>query len=66
MALVEDYCSQVLALLRHGTTKQIMEARPAILDSFNAVWNLVATNEFYNSLTRYYDRELLRDYFAER
>ena len=66
MALVEDYCSQVLALLRHGTTKQMMEARPAILDAFNAIWNLVATNEFYNSLIRYYDKELLKDYFTEK
>jgi DNA-binding transcriptional ArsR family regulator len=66
MALVEDYCSQVLGLLRHGTAKQMMEARPAILDAFNAVWNLVATNEFYNSLVKYYDKELLKDYFNEK
>ena len=66
LALVEDYCSQVLALLRHGTAKQMMEARPAILDAFNVIWNLTATNEFYNSLTKYYDKELLRDYFTEK
>ena len=66
MALVEDYCSQILALFRHGTDKQMQEARPAILDTFNSIWNLVATNEFYNSLTRYYDKELLKDYFTEK
>ncbi|MFZ2456105.1 MAG: hypothetical protein WAX07_06485 [Candidatus Altiarchaeia archaeon] len=66
MALVEDYCSQVLVLLRHGTAKQMMDARPAILEAFNAIWTLVATNEFYNSLTRYYDKELLKDYFTEK
>jgi hypothetical protein len=68
LALVDDYCSQALAILRHGDDKLLNDARPALIEAFNAIWSLVGTYEFYYSLSekQFYDKELLNDYLGEK
>ncbi|MEK6959824.1 MAG: hypothetical protein AABX47_01505 [Nanoarchaeota archaeon] len=66
IALVDDFCSSVLQILRHGSVDEINQSKPIVIENFNNVWQLVATYELYDSLTRFFDKELLKDYFFER
>jgi hypothetical protein len=64
LALMEDFCSTALSIFRNK--KNINEAREAIISGFEAIWNLIATYEFFDSLTQFYDKELLNDFLSER
>jgi hypothetical protein len=67
LAIVEDFCSQTLSLLRHGDDKKIKDAQPVLAATFTNVWNLVGTFELYDSLrTKFYDKELLDEYMGEK
>lgn len=66
IALADDFCSGVLQILRHGSVDEINRSKPMVIENFNNVWQLVATYELYDSLTRFFDKELLKDYFFER
>lgn len=66
LAIVDDFCSGTLSIFRNADDIMIEKSRLAILESFNSVWHLIATYEFYDSLGRFYDKELLKDYFLEK
>jgi len=66
ITIVEDYCASTLSIFRNSDLKQIRDAQGSINYAFTQVWNLIATFEFYNTLSEYYPREVLDYYFANR
>ena len=66
LAIVEDFCSETLAIFRHADNALLEKSRQSIIEAFGKVWQLVATYEFYDSLKEFYDKELLQDYLFDK
>ena len=70
LAIVDDLCSAILSVFRNADDSSIQNSKPAILEAFSFVWQLVATYEFYDSLSQgfseVYDKELLWEYLSEK
>lgn len=68
LAIVDDFCATTLSIFRNASDSLLDKARPLMLESFGAVWQLVATYELYDSLSalKFYDKNLLADYLFEK
>jgi uncharacterized protein YfkK (UPF0435 family) len=66
LMLMEDFCSTGLSILRNADDNALNEAKIYMMNSFEALWDLIATYEFYDSLTKRYDKELLNDFLSEK
>lgn len=65
-SIVDDFVSVTLAIFRHSDDETLKKARPIILNVFDAIWALVATYEFYESLKQFYDKEFLKYCFSDK
>ncbi|MBI5222816.1 hypothetical protein HY990_00175 [Candidatus Micrarchaeota archaeon] len=61
-AIAEAFAASILSICRNSDEKQLFSARPAIIDVFNRVWELIATCEYHESMKQFYDEEIL-DYY---
>ena len=66
LAIVEDFCGTVLGMFRHLDADKLDVTKPVVLETFSSIWQLVATYELYDSLTKFYDKQLLQDYLFEK
>lgn len=66
IALVDQFCDDLLYLLRNYDDEQIRMAKITINDTYNHIWSLIATYEYYDSLKNYYDESVLDYYFEDR
>ena len=64
--IIEDYCTSLLSIFRNSNQKQIQKAQGAVIEAFLRVWDLTATHEFSKSLEKYYEKEILTDFFSSR
>ncbi len=66
LAIVDDYCSTTLSILRKGDSLQLAKAKPVIIQGFDATWKLIAIHELFESLKKYYDPEILLEYLEDK
>jgi len=60
---VNAFHSYLSRLIKHKNLKELEEIRPLINETFNIVWDLMATYNLYHSLKQWYEEPILKKYY---
>jgi len=63
---INAFHSYLSRLIKHKNLKELEEIRPLINETFNAVWELIATYNLYNSLKQWYEEPILKKHYELR
>jgi predicted transcriptional regulator len=63
---VTGFVSIVMQLIKHLSIDELEEIRSEINNTFVAIWEIVGTYNLYESLVKFYDKQVLKKYYDIR